>query len=705
MRPFSQVAGGNGVKLDGGPVRFEESGGWRQPSHPQALRELSMFESHFGFQHQPFAATPDPRSWFATPRLREMVDELTVRLETGQGICLLTGAAGLGKSLICRVVAQELAAPCHVLYLAAPAVLAPRSLFQTLLSELDHSLPGLDLHELRLALLQTLREQVRADRPCVLLVDEAHLLPRRLFEELRALTVLDEQAQPLLRLMLAGQPRLEELLTGAEFDALNQQVATHQLLESLSLTESVEYILHRVYWAGGDTAGLFSIPALDFIVQACSGIPRLLNRLCDQCLLVTEAAQLSQVDLPQVETALDSLRHLPLAWNEEFLRRRGLVTDSPGRFAEVSSQPLDPDQRADLDWNELSTSEDLPQDSLATHTDPDDVAAEDMVEADLWPAAQTDAGNRDTRLSPQAVAAPALEQEEAADDDLSADLNHEPAAPIAFPWRNTPQESGKLPTVTGDFEPVEEAFERHSPEVSSPGGLTFDERALAEEWSRRLWRDLPQVPLSLPPEPPADVAHEGRVPPPRETPQTPVPTVSPMWNATTVNSPRPSPARHSTAKATAPVPAPVPGAPAGLLTPRLATGSLTERSLEEGDWIYDVVEPEEPDLAVPRARRPRLVNGISVVAETVANGKSSATTGPSKTSASGIPDAATATRPVADLSNMDHEEPQATAVAVTHPAHEVPAPRSPQGAGLGRLFTVLRHKLDASRSRGQSQHP
>ena len=124
-----------------------------------------MFESHFGFQHPPFAATPDPRSWFVTPRLRELVDELVVRLETGQGICLLTGAAGLGKSLLCRVIAQELAAPCHVLYLAAPAVLAPRSLFQTLLSDLDHSLPGLELHELRLALLQTLREQVRADRP------------------------------------------------------------------------------------------------------------------------------------------------------------------------------------------------------------------------------------------------------------------------------------------------------------------------------------------------------------------------------------------------------------------------------------------------------------------------------------------------------------------------------------------------------------
>jgi len=686
----------NGVKLEGGTVRFEESGEWREPYHPQALHELSMFESHFGFQHQPFAATPDPRAWFATPRLRELVDELTVRLETGQGICLLTGAAGLGKSLICRVVAQELSAPCHVLYLAAPAVLAPRSLFQTLLSELDHSLPGLDLHEMRLALLQTLREQVRADRPCVLLVDEAHLLPRRLFEELRALTVLDEQAQPLLRLMLAGQPRLEELLTGAEFDALNQQVASHQLLEPLSLTESVEYILHRVYWAGGDTAGLFSIPALDFIVQACSGIPRLLNRLCDQSLLVTEAAQLSQVDLPQVETALDSLRHLPLAWNEEFLRRRGLATDFQNDSGEAPRQPLERAETGDLDWNELSTSEDLPPESFATHADP---AADigDVVEPDHGPAAHEDAPAGDSHFAEQTAEDPTLEPENAEEDDLSADFTHPGAAQIAFPWRDTPRRSVNLPPITGDFEPIEEAFEGHSSAVPSPVGLTFDERALAEEWSRRLRRELPQVPLSLPPEPPSDVAHEGRVPPPRETLSTPVPTVSTPWNSATATSPQPSPTRSSTTASTASVTA----ARGGFLTPRLAIGSLTERSLEEGDLVYDVVEPEEPALANPRARRPRLVNGISVVAEAVASATVSAAARSPETSNSGTIEVPTAPRRVAELSTPDHDEPTATSVAVTHPAHEIPAPRGSQGSGLGRLFTVLRHKLDSSRSRIQ----
>ena len=699
-----------------------------------------MFESHFGFQHPPFAATPDPRSWFATPRLRELVDELAVRLETGQGICLLTGAAGLGKSLICRVVAQELASPCHVLYLAAPAVLAPRSLFQTLLSELDHSLPGLDLHELRLALLQTLREQVRADRPCVLLVDEAHLLPRRLFEELRALTVLDEQAQPLLRLMLAGQPRLEELLTGAEFDALNQQVATHQLLEPLSLTESVEYILHRVYWAGGDTAGLFSIPALDFIVQACSGIPRLLNRLCDQSLLVTEASQLSQVDLPQVETALDSLRHLPLAWNEEFLRRRGLVDAPRESFAEASSLPatdaspsLDLEDHEPLEWNDRSEHEGLSHDPLATEDDLESPLAEDVVEPDVWPPPREQV----------AASAPALPEpvgEDAADDDLPADFADEPPAPIAFPWRDAVTSAVGIPPATGDFEPIEEAFDGDSPRVPAPTGVTFDERALAEEWSRRLRRDLPQVPLALPPEPPPNVALEGRVPPAWDPPRH-SPADAPKWNAAanasehstigqapvvnspTGNSPVRGPARPAPGASTAAVPTASPG----LLTPRLAIGSLTERSLDEGDLVYDVVEPEEPPLATPRGRRPRLMNGIAVVAEmistetlpaepvagagdpvtsSVATGSAatwSAAAGPPATRVHGTPAASTVdstvARPVADPPAVDEQEPAAAAVQVTHPPHEVPAPRGSTKPGLGRLFTVLRHKLDATRGR------
>ena len=675
------------------------------------FRELFMFESHFGFQHPPFAATPDPRSWFATPRLRELVDELVIRLETGQGICLLTGAAGLGKSLLCRVIAQELAAPCHVLYLAAPAVLAPRSLFQTLLSDLDHSLPRLDLHELRLALLQTLREQVRADRPCVLLVDEAHLLPRRLFEELRALTVLDEQAQPLLRLMLCGQPRLEELLTGPEFDALNQQVASHQLLEPLSLTESVEYILHRIYWAGGDTAGLFSIPALDFIVQACAGIPRLLNRLCDQSLLVAQAAQRVQVDLPEVESALESLRHLPLAWNEEFLRRRGLSDASQasfGQFSKAPDSPLDPESAV---ANSVETSgpdrwiaqtrgaetldESHPMDDdheRAVMDEVDDEVVDDVVDPDVWPTTAEHAAVGHPAIAAPASHAPDPEWSLPLEDDPSADFAEEPVAPIALPWRDTGKTPAGITPATGDFEPIEESYELDGPRDSLPSGVTFDERALAEEWSRRLRQELPPVPLALPPEPPLDISREGRVPPAWSGPVESRPAASSPTNPITQKLPWDLTPESDSRQVRL---------PPGMLTPRLAIGSLTERSFNSEDLVYDVIEPEAPSLDTPRTRRPRLVNGIQVVSDGLPGGSAPAACADSSAVDRATVEPRSTETATANSVAVEPEKPAFAAVAVAHPPHELPAPRGSTGPGLGRLFTLLRRKSDAQRSGGE----
>jgi type II secretory pathway predicted ATPase ExeA len=622
------------------------------PSHVRRPG-MSMFETHFGFQHTPFAATPDPRSFFTTPRLQEQVDELVVRLAAGQGICLLTGGAGLGKSLFCRVVAQQLAAQCHVLYIAAPAVLTPRSLIQSLLTDLDHTLTGLDLHELRLALQQTLREQVRGGRPCALLVDEAHLLPRRLFEELRALTVSDEEGQPLLRLLLTGQPRLEEMLTGAEFDAVNQQLVCHLLLEPLSLTESVEYVLHRVYWAGGDTAGLFSIPALDLIVQVSSGIPRLLNRLCDQSLLVTHAAELPQVGLPQVEAALESLRHLPLPWNEEFLRQRRLATPTP-----EAADRAEFESSLQEDFSETPESEGWSA-PIGFEGEATAVAGTGFEEP-AWGAdviePETDDATNHAAAWPSTADAPRAMEPVAVIDTLPARPGI--AARPALPWEMPSPESPTAIEVQNDFEPIEDPYEP----VAGPGSSqTFDEQALALEWSRRLRQEIPGTMVAAPPEPPREIPIEGRV----RTIETPV-AATPAMAPTDVSVHR----------------SPFPG----VLTPRFATGSLSERVRHDPEFDYDVIEPDVPASAPSLTRRLRLANGIPSKPIVDSLGEATAELLPSgvtETVVTAPAETGESTR-IADQANER--------MTVSHPAHPIPAPQSARAPGIGRLFSLLRGK-------------
>jgi hypothetical protein len=173
----------------------------------------------------------------------------------------------------------------------------------------------MDEQELRLAVFASLRELTLAGRGVVLLVDEAHLLSHRLLEELRLLASLAEAEEPLARVILAGQLSLEEKLADPALEALNQRVACHVTLEPLTREQSIEYIRFRIKWAGGDALRIFDGRALDRIADACNGLPRCLNQLCDHVLLLTYVQEQKRVTEGAVAEALDDLKQLPLQWN------------------------------------------------------------------------------------------------------------------------------------------------------------------------------------------------------------------------------------------------------------------------------------------------------------------------------------------------------------------------------------------------------
>ncbi len=206
---------------------------------------------------------------------------------------------------------------------------------------------------MRLSTFASLKELTPAGRGVVLIVDEAHLLSDRLLEELRLLASLSEGKLPLARVILAGQPALEERLMEPGLEALNQRVACQVYLEALTRRQSIDYVNYRIEWAGGETSRIFTEAALERIAVCAGGLPRCLNQLCDHAMLLTCVQEQSRVTNEIVDEALGALRQLPLHWN---------IPVAAGQVSKLSGNQQRIEEASDEDLSELTTTAAAPGD-------------------------------------------------------------------------------------------------------------------------------------------------------------------------------------------------------------------------------------------------------------------------------------------------------------------------------------------------------
>ena len=236
-------------------------------------------------------------------------------VDADQGIAVLTGAAGIGKTQLCLQLKSHFAGAFRTVVLTNSSFASFRALLQAVMFELDEPYLQLDEQELRLGLKAATRRTRQQERAVLLIADEAHLLGRDVLAEIRSLCSLVEDGESLIRVVLSGQPSLEETLAEPGLESFNQRIGCQVLLETLTRQESVEYVRKRVEIAGGEAAGLFSDDAMRLIAFAADGLPRCLNQLCDQSLLLAFAKNQPFVDESHVHEALDILKQMPLHWN------------------------------------------------------------------------------------------------------------------------------------------------------------------------------------------------------------------------------------------------------------------------------------------------------------------------------------------------------------------------------------------------------
>ncbi len=249
-----------------------------------------MYQAHFKLRKNPFAMTPDPNALFATAAHRDALAGLTYAVLDHKGFVVLTGDSGTGKTTVLSRMMRFMPPDRAVFSLVLnPSLDASEFLEAALLDFGLDDIPASKVH--RLLLLQRLLTAAQADgKTCVLVVDEAHKLSIEVLEEIRLLTNFENSERKLLQIILSGQTELRELLNRDDLRQLKQRIALRFGLLPLARAEVADYIAFRWMKAGGERQPPFTPDAMDLIAAGSSGIPRLINSLCDNALVLAYGA-------------------------------------------------------------------------------------------------------------------------------------------------------------------------------------------------------------------------------------------------------------------------------------------------------------------------------------------------------------------------------------------------------------------------------
>lgn len=245
-----------------------------------------MYTDHYGLTSAPFQLTPDSRFYFESRTHKKAMAYLGFGLSQGEGFIVITGDIGAGKTtLVEHLMATIDRSRLTAIRLSTTQVEGDDLLRLTAqgLNIATGSAPkGLLLGHVE----QQLREQAKAGKRVLLIVDEAQNLPTSALEELRMLSNFQSGDRQLLQIFLLGQPEFRDrLMEAPELEQLRQRVIATHHLDAMSADEVGPYVEHRLKLAGSTGRPPFVDGAYDALFRHTGGVPRRLNTLANRVLL------------------------------------------------------------------------------------------------------------------------------------------------------------------------------------------------------------------------------------------------------------------------------------------------------------------------------------------------------------------------------------------------------------------------------------
>jgi general secretion pathway protein A len=254
-----------------------------------------MYCDFFGFSEKPFTITPNPHFVFLSNVHREAFARLLYGVDSHAGFIALTGEVGTGKTTMLRTLLTQLDPEKYTSALIFNPCISGEQLLAGICREFcieagEHNSFGyLD------ALNRFLLEQNSAGRTVILVIDEAQNLGTELLEQVRMISNLETERDKLIQIILAGQPELNDVLRRHDLRQLNQRITVRCRLTPMKLDDATQYINHRLKISGSRIPDIFSRAAVKKIYRFSQGIPRLINVVCEQALVMAWTREVRSV--------------------------------------------------------------------------------------------------------------------------------------------------------------------------------------------------------------------------------------------------------------------------------------------------------------------------------------------------------------------------------------------------------------------------
>ncbi len=264
-----------------------------------------MYTKHYNLNEKPFNLTPDPSFLYLTNSHREALSSMEYGIHERKGIIAITGEVGTGKTTLIYSLLNNMNKKVNTVYIYHTNI-SFEQLLKKILGELNIAVVETDKTSLLEKLNDYLIKKLEEDEIIAIIIDEAQNLQDNVLEELRMLTNLETSKSKLLQLVLVGQPELETKLNSEKLRQLKQRIVIKYQLKTLSVDESKNYIKHRLQVAG-NTLKLFDKKAIARVCNHANGIPRAINVLCDNALLIGYSKSAKKINLDIIDEVINDM--------------------------------------------------------------------------------------------------------------------------------------------------------------------------------------------------------------------------------------------------------------------------------------------------------------------------------------------------------------------------------------------------------------